>query len=58
MRNVSDTVVEKIKTHIVCMFSIFSENCVIYEIMWKEQYSRTGHRWQYNMAHSLCMLGN
>jgi hypothetical protein len=26
-----------------------------YEKMW---YSQTGHRWQYNTGHALCMLGN
>jgi hypothetical protein len=37
-------VVEKIKkTHIVCSIT-FSENCAIYEIMWKNMYSQTGHR--------------
>ena len=33
MRNVSDKVVEKFKTHF--MFNIYILNCVVYEIMWK-----------------------
>jgi hypothetical protein len=42
-------VVEKINTHL--MFNNFAfENCVVYEIIWKNiyiLYSRTGHRWKY-----------
>ena len=34
MRNVSEKVVEKIKTHIVCSVTFF-ENRVVYEIIWK-----------------------
>ena len=49
-------VVEKIKTHILCPILFPPENCAVYEIMWKIRYSRTGLRWQYNMAHVLCML--
>jgi hypothetical protein len=27
--------------------------------MWEKIcYRRTGHRWQYNTTHALCMLGN
>jgi len=37
MRNVSDKVVEKIKTHILCSITFFfsPENRAVYEIMWK-----------------------
>jgi len=35
MRNVWDTVVKKIKTHILCSITIF-ENRVVYELMWKD----------------------
>jgi hypothetical protein len=56
MRNVSETVLEEVKTHILCSI-IFSENRAVYEIMWKNWYSQTGHR-QNNMAHALCMLDN
>jgi hypothetical protein len=35
MRNVSDEVVEKIKTHIFVLLNFFPENRAIYEIMWK-----------------------
>jgi len=34
MRNVSDKIIEKIKTHILCL-ATFSENRTVYEIMWK-----------------------
>jgi hypothetical protein len=34
MRNISDKVVKKIKTHILCSITTF-ENRVVYEIMWK-----------------------
>ena len=34
MRNISDKVVEKFKTHILCTKTFF-ENRVVYEIMWK-----------------------
>jgi hypothetical protein len=33
-RNASDRVLEKIKTHIM-VSNIFSENCAIYDVMWK-----------------------
>jgi len=35
MRNVSDKIVEKIKTHILCAIAFFFENRVVCEIMWK-----------------------
>jgi hypothetical protein len=34
MRNVSDKIVEKITTHILC--PIFSENRAVYKIIWKK----------------------
>jgi hypothetical protein len=34
MRNVSDKIVQKIKTHILCSIT-FPENRAVYEIMWK-----------------------
>jgi len=47
--------VEKIKTHI--LYSIFfSENYVVYEIMWKSVLEPDRPRWQYNTAHADCML--
>jgi hypothetical protein len=33
--NISDKCVEKIKTHIFMSYNLFSENCAVYEIMWK-----------------------
>jgi len=34
MRNVKGKVVEKIRTHALCSI-LFSQNCAIYEITWK-----------------------
>jgi len=34
MRNVSDAVVQRIKTHILCSINFFPENLAVYEIMW------------------------
>jgi hypothetical protein len=37
----------------------FFENHAVSEIMWgKMWYGQTGHRWQYNTAHAVRMLGN
>jgi hypothetical protein len=33
MRNGLDKIIEKIKTHILCPITFFSENCTVYEIM-------------------------
>jgi hypothetical protein len=35
MANVSDEIVEKIKTHILCPITFFPENRAIFEIIWK-----------------------
>jgi hypothetical protein len=35
MRNVSNKVVEKIKTHILFSVFFFFENCAVYDITWK-----------------------
>ena len=36
MRNVSDKIVQKVKTHILCSNpTFFYKNCAVYEIMWK-----------------------
>jgi len=34
MRNVSDKVVEKVKTHSLCSITFFRKSC-LWEIMWK-----------------------
>jgi hypothetical protein len=47
-------VVEKIKTHILCLFFVFG-NRAVYEIMWKK-YCRAGQATDDNMAHAHCML--
>ena len=51
--------VKKIKSHIVCSVTFFfSESSSIYEMMWNNWYSQTGHVWQYkyDTVHSLCVL--
>ena len=35
MRNIADKFVQKIKTYILCSIIVFSDNCSVYEIMWK-----------------------
>jgi hypothetical protein len=35
IRNVSDKIIMKIKTHIMCLGTFFFENRAVYEIMWK-----------------------
>jgi hypothetical protein len=39
-------VAQKIKTHILCSVT-FYENCVVYEIMWKNIVQADSARWQY-----------
>jgi hypothetical protein len=55
MRHVLDVVVEKIKTHIVCPVTFFRRS---YRVCKKVEKLVTGHQWQYNTGHALCMLGN
>jgi hypothetical protein len=40
MRNISEKVVEKIKTHIICSINFFSFYRNVYEIMWKNTVER------------------
>jgi hypothetical protein len=37
---------------------LFSENRAVCVIMWKNRFSHTGHRWQYNTARTFCMPGS
>jgi hypothetical protein len=53
MRNVSEKVEEKIKTHI-SRFITFLENRAVYEIMWKN--FKAGQATDDNMAHAHWML--
>jgi len=53
--------VERNTTHVLCSISSFSENCAIYEIIWKniEQPGRQAtDDIIMNVAHMLCMLDN
>jgi hypothetical protein len=48
-------VLDKIKTDIVGWITFSRKSCCLWDDV--ETYSsHTGHRWQYNMAHVLCML--
>jgi hypothetical protein len=53
-RNIWDKYKRKTK-HISCSITFFLENRAVYEIVWKNVV-QTGHRWQLNTAHVLCML--
>jgi hypothetical protein len=35
MRNITENIVEKIKTHILCSEKLFFVNLALYEITWK-----------------------
>jgi len=53
MRNVSEKVEEKIRTHISCLITLL-ENRAVYEIIWKK--FRAGQATDGNMAHAHWML--
>jgi hypothetical protein len=53
MRNVSEKVEEKIRTHISCLITLL-ENRAVYEIIWKK--FRAGQATDCNMAHAHWML--
>jgi len=59
MRNVSDKIVEKFKTHNLCAIIFFSEKCVVYEIIFKKNYGRNRQAKDYNtirrMRIALCI---
>jgi len=49
----------KNKRHILCSANIFGKSCRLSDNVGKKirvLYSQTGHKWQYNTAHALCML--
>jgi len=50
-------VLDKVKTHILCPMT-FVTKIVSLMRRGKMFHSRTGHTWQYNTAHALCMLDN
>jgi hypothetical protein len=37
MGNISDRIVEKIKTHVLCSVTFFVESLAVYEIMWENR---------------------
>jgi len=49
MKNFSDKFVQKIKRHILCTIVFFQNRGNTW-------YSQIGRRWEYNMAHALCVL--
>jgi hypothetical protein len=57
VRNVWHKLVEKIKTHFM-LNNLFPKIMPFMRWCGKIWYSQTGYRWQYNMAHALCMLDN
>jgi hypothetical protein len=58
MRNVSEEKLLRKSKHTFYVQKPFPEIRVLYELMWKIWYMQTGHTWQYNTAHALCMLDN
>jgi len=54
--NISDEVVEKIKTHIVCSITFFPKIVPLMRYFWKIWQSREGHRWHYETAHAPCVM--
>jgi hypothetical protein len=58
MRNVSDKVVEKIKTHNLCSVTFFPKIVPFMRQCVKIWHSQTGRRWQYNTAPPLSVLDN
>ena len=46
----------KDKTYILCSVYIFGKSCSLWGNVGKILQSRTGHKWQYNTTHALCML--
>jgi hypothetical protein len=54
MRNVSDKVIEKIKTHILCSTIFFFEKFAVYEIMWENMKETEGP--QVTIKYETCTL--
>jgi len=54
MRNVSDKIVDKIKTHILSSISFFRKSCRLWDNV--EKYSRAGKVTHDNTAHGYCVL--
>jgi hypothetical protein len=44
MRNISEKVVEKIKTHILFSINLFFENRAVYKTIWKNMVQQTNKR--------------
>jgi len=60
MRNVTEEVVGKIKTHVLCSIAVFRKGFqkIVYckRLCGKLWWSQRGHRWKYNTVHALCVL--
>jgi len=54
LTNVADKIVQKLEKHFVYSRN-FCRNVSGMRICRKVWYNWTGHRWQYNEAHALCM---
>jgi len=56
MRNDSDQVAEEIKTQILSSF-LNRKSCCLWDNVGKYGTARkTGHKWQYDKVHALCLL--
>jgi hypothetical protein len=49
---------EKIKTHTVYVQKLYSENRIVYEIMWKNMVQPVRPHIKYNTTHGHCKLDN
>jgi hypothetical protein len=49
-----EKVLDKIETHIVCWVTFSRKSSRFWDV--ENYYSHTGHRWQHNKPHVLCML--
>jgi len=59
MRNVADKICkEDQNAYFVFNYFFFPGSSAIYEMMWKNWYSQTGHGWQYDTVYALCVLEN
>jgi len=56
MRNVSDIFLEEIKTHSLCLVTLFRKSCLFLDNV--EKICRAGQATDDTMAHAHCMLDN
>jgi len=56
MGNISEEVVEKIKTHILCPVTFFRTSCRLWDNV--EKYCRAGQATDDDTVHAFCVLRN